>query len=184
MCLKAILDFFKKPEPPVIVTPSPHPEPPVIVTPVLTIPHPQEPQMPAGYVPDLPAVIESFIKQWHVSERDWIGVIDYRIDDTMPDIAHAHSDRREVNFQSRWCTEGVMAHETAHIQWFDLTEAQRQEFISLYKPLFDSDPYMKLLKFYNTYWMTSDCEAHAEIYRYLGGKMPQALWRYYPHLIA
>jgi hypothetical protein len=85
-------------------------------------------------------------------------------------------------FSHKWANTGVMAHEMAHIVYDLLTYIQREEFSSLYKIERETNELVKLVFRTHGYAYTNDIEAHAEIYRYLGDKMPDSLKKYYPKL--
>lgn len=76
---------------------------------------------------------------------------------------------------------GVIAHEQAHISYSLLTNEEKLEFSIIYNKE-KSSPLIKLLYSKNKYGLTNDIEGHAEVYRYLGGKMPETLKKYYPKL--
>jgi hypothetical protein len=82
----------------------------------------------------------------------------------------------------KWLNPGVIAHEQAHNSYALLTPAQKASFSTVYTPLKNTDPLIKLLYSKNAYGLTNDIEGHAEVYRYLGRQMPQQLVPYYPQL--
>jgi hypothetical protein len=63
-----------------------------------------------------------------------------------------------------------------------LTGEQKREFSAVYAPLKRKDPLIVYLYSINSYGLTSDIEGHAEVYRYICEKMPEALKIYYPKL--
>ena len=90
--------------------------------------------------------------------------------------------KRHLDVRPEYLNAGVIAHEQAHNSYSLMTDTQKVSFNSIYTPLKYSDPLIKLLYSKNTYGLTSDIEGHAEIYRYLGGKIPSALKTFYPKL--
>jgi len=89
----------------------------------------------------------------------------------------------QILINPEWTTPGVLAHEAAHISYSLLSEYQKERFAITYHAIKDTDKYIKLLYSINDYGLTNDTEAHAEIYRYLQGKIPESLLSYYPELI-
>jgi hypothetical protein len=89
---------------------------------------------------------------------------------------------RHLAVRPEWLNPGVIAHEQAHNSYALLTDSQKAEFSSVYNPLKDTDSFIKLLYSKNTYGLSNDIEGHAEVYRYLGEKMPEQLKKYYPKL--
>ena len=91
---------------------------------------------------------------------------------------------RNMRIRPEFVNPGLIAHEQAHNSYSLLTDSERQLFSIAYAPLKKTDAYIKLLYRTNTYGLTNDVEAHAEIYRYIGPeKMPAVLRQYYPKLI-
>ena len=80
-----------------------------------------------------------------------------------------------------WANPGVIAHEMAHISYSFLTITDVAQFALTYLPLL-ADALVKLLESQNQYMKTSTVELHAEVYRYLGERMPQSLKTFYPKL--
>jgi hypothetical protein len=63
-----------------------------------------------------------------------------------------------------------------------LTPAMKANFSAVYTTLKNTDPLIRLLYSQNTYGLTNDVEGHAELYRYLGEKMPEQLKQFYPKM--
>jgi hypothetical protein len=59
---------------------------------------------------------------------------------------------------------------------------RKADFKKAYTPLINSDPLIVFLYSRNTYGLSSVVEGHAEVYRYIGDKMPEKLKPYYPKL--
>jgi len=89
---------------------------------------------------------------------------------------------RHLSVKPEWLNPGVIAHEQAHTSYALLTGEQKKEFSRAYSLLKNTDPLIKLLYAKNPYGLTNDIEGHAEVYRYIGEKMPEQLKRYYPML--
>jgi hypothetical protein len=89
---------------------------------------------------------------------------------------------RHLAVRPEWLNPGVIAHEQAHNSYALLTGSQKTEFSSIYSHLKETDSLIKLLYSINTYGLSNEIEGHAEVYRYLGEKMPEQLKKYYPKL--
>lgn len=89
---------------------------------------------------------------------------------------------RHLSVKPEWLNPGVIAHEQAHNSYALLTAEQKKEFSRVYNLLKNTDPLIKLLYSKNPYGLTNDIEGHAEVYRYIGEKMPRELKIYYPML--
>ncbi len=83
---------------------------------------------------------------------------------------------------TRWFNVGVIAHEQAHNSYALLSKYGRLKFAVVYNILRHFNPLIKLLYSMNTYGLSSNVEGHAEIYRYIGEKMPACLKQSYPKL--
>ena len=89
---------------------------------------------------------------------------------------------RYLSVRPEYVNSGVIAHEQAHNSYAILSQDGKEEFAFEYHAVRDTDSLIKLLYSINTYGLTSDIEGHAEIYRYLGYKMPEILKQFYPKL--
>jgi len=166
----------------------------------ITLPHPEEPANNSQTVSNtaLPSVLQGWFDGWQVPVEHrafWVEAIDVRVYDTWPaemlagglggntPAASWEADgKRHLAILAAWLNPGVIAHEQAHNSYALLTEAAKAAFSSEYNRLKSTDPYIQLLYSINTYGLSSDVEGHAEVYRYLGEKMPEILKRYYPKL--
>ena len=90
--------------------------------------------------------------------------------------------KRHLEVRPEWLNPGVIAHEQAHNSYSLLSDTDKQFFGVVYNELKTTDPYIKLLYKTNPYGLSSDIEGHAEVYRYIGYKMPEVLKQYYPKL--
>jgi hypothetical protein len=187
MCIEKILSLFKKKK---IPTASPEPEPiPEPAPDTLSIPHPEE-------APDYSKTIEntdldSALNEWEINyavpemyREYWKTKISITLNDELPYPAATYKKDgvRYLTMRPAWVNPGVIAHEQAHNSYALLTEEQKAEFLAVYTPLKTTDPLIVLLYSKNSYGLTNDIEGHAEVYRYLGEKMPEELKRYYPRL--
>ena len=167
----------------------------------LTVPHPQEPQNPAQTVANtnLDSVITCWLNDWlvPVDEWDyWPDKVKVKVYDSCPAECLALGIKpetpaytvgidgiRQLNILASWLSPGVLAHEFAHISYALLSEDDKKSFAVTYHEIKDSEPLIKLLYSQNTYGLTSDVEAHAEIFRYLQGSIPECLKKFYPKLM-
>jgi hypothetical protein len=193
MCIDKILSLFKKkntsvfsPEPGPVSEPKPIPEP----TPeTLSIPHPEE-------APDYSKTIESTdldsaLNEWEVNysvpemhREYWKTKISMQLNADLPypSATYEKGGVRYLTIRPAWVNTGVIAHEQAHNSYALLSEEQKTKFSAIYTPLKTTDPLIVLLYSINSYGLTSDIEGYAEVYRYLGEKMPEELKEYYPRL--
>lgn len=99
-----------------------------------------------------------------------------------PAATYELDGKRYMNIRPEWLNAGVIAHEQAHNSYSLLSNTDKQFFSVAYTPLKTTDPLIKLLYSMKASNMANDIEGHAEVYRYLGGKMPEVLKQYYPKL--
>jgi hypothetical protein len=198
MYFNKILSTFKRLAVPAPTEPGPQPktEPEPLPEPTsgpapgqLSIPYPEE-------APDYSRTIENtdldaVLNEWEVKynvpieEREyWKTKIEIKLDVTIPYPAGTYEANgiRHLTIRPEWVNPGVIAHEQAHNSYALLTSEQKAEFSATYTPIKTSDPLVVFLFSKNSYGLTNDIEGHAEIYRYLGAEMPQALKKYYPKL--
>jgi hypothetical protein len=89
--------------------------------------------------------------------------------------------KRHLDIRPEYLNPGVLAHEFAHCSYGLLTTVQKLEFAAIYTVLKHTDKMIKYLYSINTYGLSNDIEAHAEIYRY--GVVPGPLKKFYPRLL-
>jgi hypothetical protein len=99
-----------------------------------------------------------------------------------PAMTWQEGNKRHLACLAKWLNPGVIAHEEAHNSYALLSDQQMNDFGAVYTPMIKTDPLIKLLYSKNTYGLTSVVEGHAEVYRYIGEKMPESLKQYYPKL--
>jgi hypothetical protein len=154
---------------------------------IKALPHPEEPQDEGITLDnvDARAARQAWYEQWQVPDGhrlfwDCIRIIPaYKY----ADPANNEYWNSEIYVKPEWCNAGIIAHEQAHTAWFNLlTAEERAAFESEYYRQLISDRWMIYLNQVNWYMNTSTVEAHAEVYRYLGEKMPESLKQYYPKL--
>lgn len=191
MCIKTIKSWFKKSgaRVPQLKTTSTPAEPISPRLPVNSLPHPEEPPDYSHTMAntDLNTALDAWAVKYNVPETwraFWKTKIIITLDDTIgyPAGTFEQGGIRHLNIRPEWVNPGVIAHEQAHNSYALLTGKQKKDFSAAYTPLKTSDPYIRYLYSTNTYGLTSDIEGHAEIYRYLGERMPEILKQYYPRL--
>jgi hypothetical protein len=187
MCIDKILSLFKKKN---IAAPSAKPEPVAELTPGrLSIPYPEEPPDYSKTIDntDLDSALDMWEIVYNVPEiyrEFWETKIAIKLDANLPYPAGTYTldGIRHLTIRPEWVNPGVIAHEQAHNSYALLSEEQKSEFSREYTPLKTTDPLIVLLYSKNSYGLTNDIEGHAEVYRYLGEKMPEVLKKYYPKL--
>jgi hypothetical protein len=167
------------------------------------LPHPEEPQDLSNNVAntDCNTVLDKWCIQWQVPQNQrifWKLHIVIQIYDRWPSTmlnGTVNSDTpaftweqdgvRHLASLASWFNPGVIAHEQAHNSYALLSLSQKSDFAGAWLTC-RSDPYQKLLmeqrSLPSALWGDQNIEMHAEIYRYLGNKMPDKLKRYYPRL--
>ena len=156
----------------------------------LTLTHPQEPPNPNQMAnADVPATLTKWLTDWQVPPEFWdywraAIVVTLRTDIQYPAQTYWGSDgKRHLDIRPEWVNPGVVAHEQAHNSYALLSEGQKAAFSAAYTPLKTSDSLIKFLYSQNAYGLSSDVEGHAEVFRYLQGKIPAALLPFYPKLL-
>ncbi len=168
--------------------------------PVMALPHPEEPMNPAANLSNtnIDAVMKKWFSDWGVpaQHRDyWQNVIDIQVYDVYPDFlikmginqdtpaaTWDAGGKRHLAVKPKWLNPGVIAHEQAHNSYALLTPMEKAAFSTAYAPLKNTDPLMRFLYSRNAYGLSNDIEGHAEVYRYIGDRMPAQLKAYYPRL--
>ena len=160
----------------------------------LTLPHPEEPRNDSATMENVnvPAVVEKWLTDWQVPAEYWeywktqiTITLKYPLivgGREVPACAYGSGGRRYLEVEPQWLNAGVIAHEQAHNSYALLTAEQRAQFEEASAPLMQTDEYIKLLFSKNVYGLSSVVEGHAEVYRYIGEKMPDELKQFYPKL--
>ena len=114
----------------------------------------------------------------------WTENIRIYLDDTFVGAGTWEDENglRHNIYHPGYLNSGCIAHERSHDSHDLLTEEEKLEFHYAYHAIKDTNKTILKLWKYNTYGTTSDIEAHAEIYRYLGEEMPEVLKQFYPKL--
>ena len=147
------------------------------------LPHPEEPPDFKGK--DLEVVFRMWFVGWDVPIEHrgyWRHSIEISVDDKLsyPAATWGMDNKRYLSVRPEYLNAGVLAHEQAHNSYSML--ADPAGFAQTYHKV-KSHKLIKLLFSKNKYGLTSDVEAHAEIYRYLGQSMPEELKKFYPKLM-
>jgi hypothetical protein len=156
-------------------------------SPLLTIMHPEEPPDYSKTMDNTTTegLLEAWFKGWKVPQQYqswWLKEMNIVISLQYPYPAATFSEARQLWIRPEWTNPGVVAHELAHVSHSLLTEEMKANFSTVYTPLKNTDPLIRLLYSQNTYGLTNDVEGHAELYRYLGEKMPEQLKQFYPKM--
>ena len=169
----------------------------------LVLPHPEEPVNPAQTSTNVSVngVLLKWFFEWGAPPDYWefwkskiqINVYDNWPSDILDEWNTIKADTpaftveingvRELDVLAKWLNPGVIAHEQAHTSWSLLSDSEKNEYGAISGLLMGSDPMIVLLFDTNKYGLISVIERHAEIYRYIGDKMPDELKKYYPKLL-
>jgi hypothetical protein len=173
MCFSKIKEFFIRKE-----EPKPNPT---------ELPHPEERPDYTKSIDNVnvAALIDSWLTKYQVpvKHRDYWQNYHIIVSKTYDNPAATSSETDEMYLRPEWANEGVLAHEFAHESYSRLNNKKKTGFQTKYDKYLTTDPYIVLLYSQNTYMKTNIVEAHAEVYRYIGEKMPRELYKYYPKLL-
>jgi len=155
-----------------------------------TIPYPEEPFNPDATIDNVD--VEWVVFEWSFNYNVPSEYVDYWDEHLTivlkPDLPYPAGcwdggHVRYIEAQPGYLNPGVIAHEQAHNSYALLTEGQKAAFNHKYMTLKDTDRLISHLFSINTYGLSNAIEGHAEIYRYLGSKMPEELYPFYPKLL-
>ena len=155
----------------------------------LTLPHSEELMNPFANMDntDIEIVIQKWLDDWKVPEiyHDYWHDVDIMLSVRFDYPAATFSETKEMYVRPEWANPGVLAHEAAHISYSVLDPGPKASFRTQYTECLSdrSEKLLQLLYSKNQYMKTSVVECHAEIYRFLGTKMPERLIQYYPVLL-
>jgi hypothetical protein len=145
------------------------------------LPHPEQ---SIDY--DLYIEPQELIQKWRIEYAEWGSFwndLDIQISDYYEYPGLAFSDKKQIWIRPEWANTGVLAHEIAHISYYHLDDLLKQLFIQNFEYERRNDKLLKFAYKEKPYMQTSYVEAHADVYRYLGRKMPESLKAYYPYLM-
>jgi hypothetical protein len=149
-----------------------------------TLPYPEE-------APDYTQTItgeqllQKFFARYYVPQIHWdfwrtVTVI---VDKNLKNPAAMSSETKTLYLKPEYGNAGILAHEFSHLSYAQLSDSQKSSFASDYVNAMQKDQLLRTLYAQKPYIKSSLVEAHAEIYRYLGTRMPEVLKKYYPKLI-
>ncbi len=132
------------------------------------------------------ALRQAFYAMYDVSDPAWwdahVGV---RIDPSYPGAAGSSNDI--VTMNPAFAVPQVLAHECCHSLYSKLTPAQQARFQALLPGVVAASPLIGIaIRDYGPAPRWQDVaawEAHAQVYRYFGRRMPPVLNEFYPHLV-
>jgi hypothetical protein len=155
----------------------------------LVIPHPEEKENPLQTLEntDIDGVIDTWMVNWAVPHENWDyweHQVEVHLDPSLnfPAGAYEYQGKRHIVAKPSWFNPGVVAHEQAHNSYALLTDVGKQQFTWDFNRIKETDPLIRYLFTLNGYGLTDVVEGHAEVYRYIGQSMPEALKKYYPKL--
>lgn len=128
----------------------------------------------------------AFYSLYAVSDPTWWDSnVQLRIDPAYKGAADSSLDVVVVN--PTFARPCLLAHEFCHSIYSKLTPIQQERFKALLPGIVTSDHLIELaIKDYSnaiSWTSVNTWEAHAQIYRFFGRKMPAILYEFYPHLI-
>lgn len=148
-----------------------------------SLPYPEEPPDPNLNLTGQ-QLLQLFFAKYFIPEVHWnfwksVTVI---VDKTLSFPAGMVSETKTLYLKPEYANAGILAHEFSHLSYALLTNDQKNNFVPEYARALQTDALLKLLSSRNQYMKSSIIEAHAEIFRYIGNKMPELLKKYYPKL--
>ncbi len=153
-------------------------------SPITTLPYPEE---APDYSLNLSGedLLKKFFSAYFIPPAYWDfwRTVTIVVDKTLSYPAGMSSETKTLYIKPEYANPGVLAHEFSHLSWAQLTEAQKSYYPQEYVTVMQTDELLRFLYFQKPYMNASIIEAHAEIFRYLGLKMPENLTKYYPKLI-
>ena len=129
-------------------------------------------------------LLQKFFAKYDIPEVYWNfwRRVTIKIDRTLQYPAGMISQTKTLLLKPEYANAGIIAHEFSHLSYSELSQQKRESFAVEYNSALQTDSLLKFLYSQKPYMKTNDIEAHAEIFRYLGNKMPLQLNKYYPKL--
>ena len=131
------------------------------------------------------SLLRKFFTNYLVPAEHWdfwrsVNIV---IDRTFANPAGMISQTKTLILRPEYANPGILAHEFSHLSYYLLSEEEKAHFAQDYINIIQKDQLLRFLYFQKPYIKSSLVETHAEIFRYLGLKMPEGLKKYYPKLI-
>ena len=168
--LRLLRRLFVKPEP----------------EPVVTLPYPEAPVDYSRTIMNTFAgdLLAEWAEAYDVADMDfWRRDCDIQVSLRFSHAACCIGQTRQIWVRPEYANPGVLAHEACHIAWQLLTVEERGYFHATFNLARQTDEMLKLAWETKPYMRSNVVESHADCYRYLGRRMPEVLWKYYPKLI-
>jgi hypothetical protein len=129
-------------------------------------------------------LLQGFFNRYFIPQVYWnfwrrVTIV---VDKTLPYPAGMVSQTKTLLLKPEYTNPGILAHEFSHLSYYELNPNKKASFTTEYNSALQTDGLLKLLYSKKPYMQTNIIEAHAEIFRYLGNKMPEQLKKYYPKL--
>jgi len=165
--------------------------------PVLT--HPEEPPDPAQTLLaiSIPAIFGAWMERYAVPvqyREDWEAsiiiqvydawpqsMVDGGLNPATPGATWSDGTVRHLACLAPWFNPGVIAHEQAHNSYSFLHQSLKDTWPAALQSVM-KNRLVQLVYSLHPYAASSPVEGHAELYRYLGDKVPEKLKLYYPKL--
>ena len=149
-----------------------------------SLPYPEEPPDPNLRISG-EQLLQQFFSKYFIPPQHWDfwRTVEIRIDPTFSSPAGMISQTKTLILRPEYANAGILAHEFSHLSYYLMSEEEKAHFASDYINIIQKNPLLRFLYFQKPYIKSSLVETHAEIFRYLGLKMPEGLKSYYPKLI-
>jgi hypothetical protein len=152
--------------------------------PIRPLPYPEEaPDASLSRTAD--QLLQLFFNKYSIPNAHWDfwRTVIIVIKKDLPYPAGMSSETKTLYLKPEFANPGIVAHEFAHLSYSLLDPGQKGYFPQTYLEVIQKDEMLRALYFQKPYMQTAIVEAHAEIFRYLGPQMPEALKKYYPKLM-
>jgi len=128
------------------------------------------------------SICGAWLEGWAVDDPDfWLNEVTIELSIKYPTPGLSFSEDKKIILRPEWANPGTLAHEAAHVSYSLLSDTGKSNFEFQYYAC--RDGLLTYLQSKVPYMHTNIVEAHAEIYRYLGQKMPVELRDFYLKLI-
>jgi hypothetical protein len=129
-------------------------------------------------------LLQKFFAKYFIPEVYWNfwRRVNIKVDNTLKFPAGMVSETKTLLLKPEYANPGILAHEFSHLSYSELNPDKKAAFVMEYNSALQTDNLLRFLYVQKPYMKTNNIEAHAEIFRYLGNKMPPQLNKYYPKL--